>query len=896
MEITNIYIDRIKNRYNDLIISGKELDNYDLAKIFEYYSCIQLSKQYKQLYYEYNDIDPTFKEENKMTRNDTGIDACNLIDTIVQCKLRKNTLTWEECGTFFGSQNIYDSVLKKAVVKWANLIITRNSECKLSKNLQEKHELYTDVTFSRDELITYCDNLLKNPPKIKLLKEEKFTLRDYQLEAIKVINNNKNVIISLPTGCGKNIIIIFSIKENKKYLILVPRIILMEQIKDELIKHKPKLKNHIQTIGDNNNKYDESINITICVYNSVSIIENFSIFDKIFIDEAHHINIPDIYQEDNLEDDKNDSDHQEDNLEDDKDDLDHQEDDLEDIDDAQDEIKNTTGFNKIIKSLSKYENNVYLSATIDEVANFTYYKKDIRDMIDQKYLCDYTIHIPIFSNDLTNKNICLYLLQNYRNIIIYCNSQKEGKKINELLNVLQKNCSEYIDCTTTRTKRKKIIKNYKKGKIPFLVNVRILVEGFDAPITKGICFIHLPSSKTTIIQIIGRALRLHPLKTFANIILPFSSKEDELCIDKFLKILAHNDKRIKKSYECRRIGGYISFDKITKNENENEEIEFRYEMIYDSMGVLTNRIDIWMEKLKWVKKYMDENKKRPSSHDKNIEINKYGKWICNQQTNYSNNEKIIVNKEITKLWNKFINDPIYKIYFMSNEDQWKLKLKWVKKYIDNHKKRPSSHDENIEIKKYGLWICDQQKNYSNNEFIMKNNEIRKLWEEFITNLIYKIYFISNEDEWKLNLKRIKKYIDNNKKRPSKRNKNIEIKKDGNWISDQQKNYSNNKKAMKNNEIRKLWEEFITNPIYKIYFISNEDEWKLNLERVKKYIDDNKKRPSKEDKNIEIKKDGNWISNQLRNYYKNKYIMTNREIRKLWEEFVSDSLYKIYFIK
>ena len=64
---------------------------------------------------------------------------------------------------------------------------------------------------------------------------------------------------------------------------------------------------------------------------------------------------------------------------------------------------------------------MYLSATIDKIDDFEYYSKDIREMIDLKYLCDYTIHIPIFSEDPTNKNICVYLLNNYRNIIIYCN-------------------------------------------------------------------------------------------------------------------------------------------------------------------------------------------------------------------------------------------------------------------------------------------------------------------------------------------------------------------------------------------------------------------------------------------------------------------------------------------
>ena len=37
-------------------------------------------------------IDSDFKEINQMSRNDTGIDASNLIDSIVQCKLRQGNL------------------------------------------------------------------------------------------------------------------------------------------------------------------------------------------------------------------------------------------------------------------------------------------------------------------------------------------------------------------------------------------------------------------------------------------------------------------------------------------------------------------------------------------------------------------------------------------------------------------------------------------------------------------------------------------------------------------------------------------------------------------------------------------------------------------------------------
>src|SRR5688572_24560569 len=100
----------IHERVNDLTKSGKpneEWDNNDLWKIFEWFECIQAMKEYKRVFLEYSHIDPSFKEENKMSQNDSGIDICDLKDTIIQCKLRNKSLTWGECGTFFGSQNCY---------------------------------------------------------------------------------------------------------------------------------------------------------------------------------------------------------------------------------------------------------------------------------------------------------------------------------------------------------------------------------------------------------------------------------------------------------------------------------------------------------------------------------------------------------------------------------------------------------------------------------------------------------------------------------------------------------------------------------------------------------------------------------------------------------------------
>jgi superfamily II DNA or RNA helicase len=726
MDILNLYDKYICDIYTSLKNSDKtEYINNDLWKIFEYYSCIQLSKSKSDVFRAYDDIDPVFKELHNLSLSDTGVDASNLTDTIVQCKLRKKSLTWKECATFFGNNiTIKDDALS---IKWNRMIITRNDDIKLSRNLLQKQSLYEDIAYSKDEMLKYCEELLvKYSVQAQLHKQVdsvapiRLVLRDYQVECVDLIkNNDKNIIISLPTGTGKNVIIINAIELNKKYLIVVPRIFLLSQIKNELIAHNPTWNRSIQTIGDGNTTYNDKYNITICVSNSIECVTNFDQFHKIFIDEAHHIQIPEIYKsnEDNYEDedcdemgeyecDDNGLDYLDcDDLNDDLDDiLDNIDDNVEysefmfskldnrdvEIDDC--DVGFLFGKNVVdvetketyltkIRSLKQYNNNVYLSATIDEESDMMYYSKNIREMIEKGYLSDYVIKVPIFSNDPTNENVCKYLVERYRNLIIYCNSKKEGKNINDILNKLLSGCSEYIDCNTTRNKRNGIISKYKIGQIPFLVNVRILTEGFDAPITKGVVFLHLPKSDDTIIQIIGRALRLHPEKRYANIILPYSTDDDEKSICAFLKTIAKNDKRIRQSYEKKQLGGYIDVMNATDDENvDGCDAEFRFEQVYSSLGVLQYSV---AEKIKLLFEFVELNGRTPTVKEKYNEI-MLGKFYQHQKekitsTNSYMYKKLAINNIIKDSLDLYLknknNNKCIKV--LSNEEKYNLLFKYV---------------------------------------------------------------------------------------------------------------------------------------------------------------------------------------------------------------------------
>ncbi len=295
----------------------------------------------------------------------------------------------------------------------------------------------------------------------------------------------------------------------------------------------------------------------------------------------------------------------------------------------------------------------------------------------------------------------------------------------------------------------------------------------------------------------------------------------------------------------------------------------------------------WNDNLKLVEDYIIKNKKIPSSYDKNRHIQILNQWILVQQNNYQNNEQNMQDENIKNAWGEFIEK--YKEYFLSNEEILNNKLKLIEDYIIKNKKKPSSYDKNKDIKMLGQWITKQQNNYKNNEQIMKEENIRKKWKEFIEK--YKEYFLLPEEIWLNKLKLVDNYIIENNKRPSELYKNKEIKKLGQWLLNQLKNYKNNKELMNDKNIRLLWEDFIEK--YKKYFLSSEEIWINNLKLVEDFINNyNKILLTLDDSFTDILSQGqkdidNWISEQHRYYINNEDIMTDENIRKLWEKFIKN---------
>lgn len=304
----------------------------------------------------------------------------------------------------------------------------------------------------------------------------------------------------------------------------------------------------------------------------------------------------------------------------------------------------------------------------------------------------------------------------------------------------------------------------------------------------------------------------------------------------------------------------------------------------------------WRESHYLVKKYIDDNQKLPSAGDKNESIKKIGRWVALQRKNYRYKCGMMNKSEIFNQWTMFITSEQYRQYFTSNEDIWYEMYYNLTKYIDENNRRPSSADKNEEVRKLGSWIANQLKNYKCRLYIMKNDEIYNQWHDFIASDRYKKYFSSNEEAWYEMFYKVKSYIDDNRKKPSSKDKNENTRQMNHWINTQTQNYKNISEIMKNNHVvYDEWETFITSSEYKQYFISKEEVWYEMYQSVKKYIDQNAKKPTQTAKNEDIKILGNWIQTQMDKYKKKSQIMKNSEFYNEWTNFITSNQYEQYFL-
>ena len=382
----------------------------------------------------------------------------------------------------------------------------------------------------------------------------------------------------------------------------------------------------------------------------------------------------------------------------------------------------------------------------DSIFGNTIYNMTFTDAIKNKYITDYKIWLPSIHED--NEEL------------------EEELSIYNINSVIKAKCNYLFSCLLNNGSRKCIIYCIDTTEITDMINGMNELNKFYY-INYNINQI---TSKNNDKQ---RNKILNNFSNGTNIQLLFSVRILDECIDipscDSIYITYPSQSKIR---TIQRLCRCIRLDKNNK---------FKIGNIF----IWCNEYDLILETLSGIKEYDIFFKDK-------IQLN---------NTNYfgkSNNKFYINDKQLIS--NYLVGIKEFK------QLTWIDKLKMVSDYIDEHSKRPSSEDKNKDIKQLGQFLSDQQKNYKNNKYIMKDTNIKKLYEEFIEK--YKEYFLDNNEIWLNNLKLCEKYIIDNKKKPSTTDKNNDIKFLGSFLSHQQQNYKNNEHNMKDSNIRKIYEEFI----------------------------------------------------------------------------------------
>jgi superfamily II DNA or RNA helicase len=589
------------NRYTKYI--NEALQNIDidtatykehLHKVFEWYGCINLSLQSGTIVLCWEDVPADLREEKGMSR-DMGIDALDLLgNRAIQMKLYHGMISWRALSTFVGCCRLSFADHK--------MILYRNAESQVCSYVANaiKDKIMEDTTITDAEFRKECKQIQKLKMKIISLAEKKDT-RPYQQEAKQMIEKAKekmkNLFVCLPTGTGKTWIILDYHQEHRDetMLILVPTCVLLGQWNDACKELG------IETyLVDSNHHHDlkqyKNQTVVICVYDSYkNIHEEIYRWKRIVVDEAHHIIKPERYME----------------TEDDHDDF---------LEEEEEEVKRPISSMTRICDLSQTNRMIYISATIDNPNDDTlFYEYKVRQAISDGYLCDYQFIFPIFEQKYTtNQHLAEYLIhrQNETHCLIYASNCKEGKEFVDMLNIIQDGCAGYIDADTTAAKRKKLFADFESGEIRFLINIRVLVEGFNAPHIRSIFFLRISTSEIFIIQAIGRALRLHPDKIKATIYVPFTHEEDIDRIQAFLTQLSTYDERIKQSLIQKKVGGYLSLEHGKEEEDEKIDdsvFEFRYNLIVDRMGNSNQMEEMSLKRALEYKAFYEEFNRKPSN-------------------------------------------------------------------------------------------------------------------------------------------------------------------------------------------------------------------------------------------------------------------------------------------
>ncbi|MDV3198311.1 MAG: DEAD/DEAH box helicase [Vigna little leaf phytoplasma] len=382
---------------------------------------------------------------------------------------------------------------------------------------------------------------------------------------VKILEKRNNAFVIAPTGSGKTIMFSHILKEllEKKIItkacVLVDKNVINEQNKAKFEKINPNFTTCL--FNSKIKKWDAQVIFAmIQTLSKKDNLEGINNIDMLVIDEAHHA------------------------------------------------TQNNT-YNNIINHFNKINPNCkFLGVTatarrgdkknLNNIFNQIDDQIKIEELIDAGYLVTpklYTLDIgienqinqitrsdknfnynmdrieKIMNTEPTNEAIFKHWYDKAKNrqTVVFCSNLKHAESVTKFFK--NKNIkAEMISSKLDDKLRDKILDDFQEQKIQIIINVAVLIEGWDCPITSCILLLRLSSCKATLEQMIGRGLRIleHPTIIKKNCIVMDFGTSVEKHLPKLFKSInkLHLNKR-KNHYNYEAVFSSTKDDKTNININ-----------------------------------------------------------------------------------------------------------------------------------------------------------------------------------------------------------------------------------------------------------------------------------------------------------------------------------------
>ena len=370
-------------------------------------------------------------------------------------------------------------------------------------------------------------------------------------------------------------------------------------------------------------------------------------------------------------------------------------------------------------SESDIDGDFYYSMDNQQIYGETIYHKSFDQAVEERTISDYRLAVcsqddnPIAVIRTGFAELGLHHLLTYSNTCDNARSLCAALQSCQYLRSLGVN-AYYLDGQHTEVQRKEILRQFEQSRYGMLCSVKVLQEGISLPYVDGVYFVEPKSSEIDIVQMIGRALRLHRDKTLATILLPRTM----LKYGQILKTLVMMDSRLKSDSGIKR--RLIELPGIVTHGN-NGGVVVGSTLFNVKLQILQRGEGLWEYKynlcLEWEQLNPDKTIPRKLTF-KDIKI---GDWLVRQRHVYQiqfKGEKRYKCPPLTDIQIKLLNNlrtwnKYMKVFMNFGGDKWEMKfnacLQWEQLNPGKTISKKSSYQE-INI---GGWMANHKSLWSN---------------------------------------------------------------------------------------------------------------------------------------------------------------------------------------